>query len=81
MQKPWEQAAAVIKLRAQLDLPEQQMWLAVLTQAIKDIGSKYHSSYFWKEDNLSTYGTILNIDIDYIFKALNYAGYNAGDLI
>lgn len=79
--RPWEMAATIISRRADMDTPEKEMWFAVLVQAIRDIDSRHHSKYFWKEDNLKLYCGILRVNINYIIKALNFAGYDAGALI
>ena len=81
LERPWEMAAAIIKRRANLDTPEKEIWFAVLVQAIRDIGSKYHSKDFWEAENLKLYCSLLEITTEYIYKTLRFIGYEVGALL
>jgi hypothetical protein len=74
LKKPWEKAAALIKCKSEIEIPEQRLWLAVMVQAIRDIGSEHHTKHFWKKDNLKLYCDILAIDVDYVINVLKMAG-------
>lgn len=68
-------AVRVINNYVQIDvnLPEQQLAIAVLEQAIKDIGIKKRendSTMDWESGNLNNYASMLGIDIEAMYDML-----------
>ena len=71
--EPRYQACLVLKSIIEPDMPERQLWFAVLERAIMDIGRKdlHNSDYFFECDSLRAVSDRLNTYPEIIIRILN----------